>query len=73
MLVLWAVVLTQNHELISLLSLVLLAWLLVPVRAAVVVDIVSQDRTSRVSQKKMDSLRQRTVLASFGHCYDKAP
>lgn len=39
-------------HLISLLSLVLLAWLLVPVRAAVVVDVVPQDRTSRVSQKE---------------------
>lgn len=54
MLVLWAVVLTQTHmgHLISLLSLVLLAWLLVPVRDAVVVDVVLQNRTPRVSQKE---------------------
>ena len=62
---LWAVVLTQNHELISLLSLVLLAWLLVPVRAAVVVDIVSQDRTSRVSQKENGFCQTKDCASLF--------
>lgn len=51
---LWAVVLIQTHmgHLISLFSLVLLARLLVPVRAAIVMDVEPQDRPSRVSQKE---------------------